>query len=328
MADAEAFKFEVNWYDQQADITRQYQLTVMQPMQGPLEATMFDIKSKRIFLKRMPIMDLRIEDLYVGSTVTINSRQLKVQAYSDPHTKNTFEARRDSVVVLTSQNSFQQLGQIIDSIEQLGLTISRLRLVNDNGPVVAMQVIGRDAELRFQQEVVNSFTPGAVRQVSPVDGNAFFEDRHKYPGTASGDHCTLCVIRPHALKAGNAGAIITSIMEAGFEISAAATLQLERAQAVELFEVYQNVVPYFSDLIASMTEAPCLALELRKELDVVEDFRRLCGTTYDVDMARHLRPGSLRARFGVDNARNGVHATDLEEDAEREVRYVFEILGN
>jgi len=326
MADSEAFKFEVVWYDQQADITRQYQLTVFQPMQGPLEASMFDVKSKRVFLKRVPIMDLRMEDLYVGSTVTINSRQLKVRAYSDPHTSTTFEARRDSLMLLTSQNSFRQLGQIVDRIEQLGLTISRLRLVGDNGPVVAMQVIGPDAELQVQQ-VINSFQPGAVREVSPVDGNTFFDNRQKYPSTAAGDHCTLCIIRPHALKAGNAGAIITSIMEAGFEISAATTVHLERAQAVELFEVYQNVVPYFSDLIASMTEAPCLALELRQEVDVVEEFRRLCGP-YDVDMARHLRPGSLRARFGVDNARNGVHATDLEEDAEREVRYVFELLAN
>lgn len=326
MADADAFKFEVTWYDQQADIIRQYQLTVFQPMQGALEASMFDTKSKRVFLKRMPIKDLRMEDLYVGSTITINSRQLKVRAYSDPHTSNTFEARRDNVVLLTSQNSFQQIGQIIDSIEQLGLTISRLRLVNDNGPVVAMQVIGADAELQFQN-VVNRFNAGAVRQVSPAEGDAFFDDKHKYPSTAACDHCTLCVIRPHALKAGNAGAIITSIMEAGFEISAATTVQLERAQAVELFEVYQNVVPFFSDLIASMTEAPCLAIELRQEVDVVEEFRRLCGP-FDVDMARHLRPGSLRARFGVDNARNGVHATDLEEDAEREVRYIFELLAN
>lgn len=244
MADADAFKFEVTWYDQQADIIRQYQLTVFQPMQGALEASMFDTKSKRVFLKRMPIKDLRMEDLYVGSTITINSRQLKVRAYSDPHTSNTFEARRDSVVLLTSQNSFQQIGQIIDSIEQLGLTISRLRLVNDNGPVVAMQVIGADAELQFQN-VVNRFNAGAVRQVSPAEGDAFFDDKHKYPSTAACDHCTLCVIRPHALKAGNAGAIITSIMEAGFEISAATTVQLERAQAVELFEVYQNVVPFF-----------------------------------------------------------------------------------
>eukprot|EP00419_Tripos_fusus_P023058 CAMPEP_0172721594 /NCGR_PEP_ID=MMETSP1074-20121228/79422_1 /TAXON_ID=2916 /ORGANISM="Ceratium fusus, Strain PA161109" /LENGTH=53 /DNA_ID=CAMNT_0013547361 /DNA_START=61 /DNA_END=219 /DNA_ORIENTATION=- len=53
MADAEAFKFEVNWYDQQADITRQYQLTVMQPMQGPLKATLRDIKAERIFCRRM-----------------------------------------------------------------------------------------------------------------------------------------------------------------------------------------------------------------------------------------------------------------------------------
>merc|ERR1712241_1412697 len=106
-----------------------------------------------------------------------------------------------------------------------------------------------------------------------------------------------------------AGKIISSIQNDGFEISAAQTFHLSRPEAEELLEGYKGVLPYYSDLVEVMTSGPCLAMELRCEKDVVERFRTLCGP-YDVDMAKHLRPNSLRARFGIDNPKNAVHSTD------------------
>ena len=37
------------------------------------------------------------------------------------------------------------------NIESGGLKIKRLRLVNDNGPVVALEVVGDDADLLWSQ---------------------------------------------------------------------------------------------------------------------------------------------------------------------------------
>ncbi|OLQ13687.1 Nucleoside diphosphate kinase 7 [Symbiodinium microadriaticum] len=93
-------------------------------------------------------------------------------------------------------------------------------------------------------------------------------------------------------------------------------LHLQRAEAAELLDVYKGVVPYHKEMVDGMSIAPMLALEVRAEDSAVV-----------AAPARHLRPQSLRARFGLDNANNGVHATDLEEDAELEVRYVFEMLA-
>lgn len=324
MADAEAFGFEVEWYDKQANLVRRYQLTVFRPQRGSLEVAMFDPKTKRSFLKRMPTADLLMEDLYVGGTITLHGRQLKIIDYSDERTRIEFEANRDCLVLVTAPDAFYQLGKIIACLEGLGLTVSRLRLVNENGPVTAMQVMGSDAEMKWET-ARNTMPAGAAQQVSVEEGHVYFEDKNLYPCTAAYDHCTLCVIRPHAVKAHAVGPIVASIMEAGFEVSAARMVHLDRAQATEFLEVYQNVMPNFSDMVSTMCEAPCLALELRKDGDVVEEFRSLCGP-YDMDMAKHLRPGSLRARYGVDNARNGVHCTDLREDAQREVRYIFEVL--
>lgn len=45
-------------------------------------------------------------------------------------------------------------------------------------------------------------------------------------------------------------------------------------------------------------------------------------------MARTLRPRTLRALFGLDKVKNGVHCTDLPEDAILEVEYFFRILDS
>ena len=57
----------------------------------------------------------------------------------------------------------------------------------------------------------------------------------------------------------------------------------------------------------------------------VEPFRQLCGPA-DPEVARVLRPNSLRARYGIDKNRNAVHCTDLQEDGTLEVNYFFQIL--
>jgi len=152
-----------------------------------------------------------------------------------------------------------------------------------------------------------------------------FSDTGRYLETAAYDNCALCIVRPHAVKAGNAGNVITSIQAAGMEVTAMKMIHLARAEAHELFEVYKGVLPYYSEIITEMISAPCIFMEVRSA-SVVEDLRRLSGP-HDVELAQHIMPDSLRAKYGTSNAKNGVHVTDLASDGELEVRYVFEILA-
>jgi len=64
-------------------------------------------------------------------------------------------------------------------------------------------------------------------------------------------------------------------------------------------------------------------MEIRQE-NVVETFRSLSGPM-DPEIAKSLRPNTLRARFGVDRVRNAVHCTDLPEDGVLESQYFFQI---
>ena len=58
---------------------------------------------------------------------------------------------------------------------------------------------------------------------------------------------------------------------------------------------------------------------------MVTCFRETAGP-WDVDMAKELRPSSIRAIFGENSVRTGVHCTDLPEDGPSECRYFFEIM--
>jgi len=130
--------------------------------------------------------------------------------------------------------------------------------------------------------------------------------------TALLNNCTCCVIKPHIVKAGLVGQIIDAILEEGFEISAMQMFNLDRPTAEEFLEIYRGVLPEFIAITEQMTTGPCIALEIRQE-NAVQAFRDLVGPM-DPEIAKNLRPNSLRARFGVDRTRNALHCTDLAED--------------
>jgi len=319
-ADATAYGFTVEWFDRQADMIREYTLTAFVPAKGNLEVAMYDQKSNRCFLKRCEMPGLTLQDMRVGATVTIHARQLKVTNYNDDRTRNALGTLHGGVCFLTVPSMFRQFGALLERLERAGLRVARLRLVNDNGPTFAVQVTGEDAQQRWTS-IARSLDEGCMQRVSESELQMYF-DRAKFPSTAAFDNCTLCLVRPHAVRDGGVGAVITSVMEAGIEVAASEMLSLSRAQAAELFDVYKGVLPYYAELIDAMTCGPCVAIEARGAPGVCEQLREVCGP-HDVDMARYLRPNSLRARLGKDNANNGVHSTDLDEDGEREVSYIF-----
>lgn len=152
------------------------------------------------------------------------------------------------------------------------------------------------------------------------------EDPAKRPmqTTAVMDNCTLCIVKPHMLREGLAGQVVDTIMEAGFEISAMEIFDLSRPVIEEFYDVYKGVLPEYLPLIEHLTNGPMLVLEVRQN-DAVSTFRDFCGP-HDPEIAKHLRPNSLRAKFGHDRVKNCVHCTDMPEDGRLEVQYFFQIL--
>lgn len=104
------------------------------------------------------------------------------------------------------------------------------------------------------------------------------------------------------------GEVIDMILEAGFEISALQMVWLDLESSKEFFDVY-SFLPEYQKIIEHSINGPSIAIEVRHDSPVVP-FRDLCGP-FDPEIARKLRPDSIRARFGIDRTRNAVHCTDL-----------------
>ena len=64
MLGQERYMFCLDWYDEQAGLIRKYTLNYF-PVTRQIE--MYDVKNERIFLKKMEIPQLCLDDFYVGA---------------------------------------------------------------------------------------------------------------------------------------------------------------------------------------------------------------------------------------------------------------------
>jgi nucleoside-diphosphate kinase len=144
--------------------------------------------------------------------------------------------------------------------------------------------------------------------------------------TAVLNNCSLCIIKPHIVKDGLLGQVIDEILQAGFEISAAELFYLSRKVIEEFYDVYKGVLPEYLPIIEHFSNGPSVALEIRQE-NAVASFREFAGPN-DPEIAKYLKPESLRAKFGLDKVKNAIHCTDLPEDGTLECEYFFSILNS
>jgi len=101
-------------------------------------------------------------------------------------------------------------------------------------------------------------------------------------------------------------------MNSEFKVTALQMFHLEKANAEEFLEVYKGVVNEYSAMVDELCSGSCIALEICYP-DEPQAFREFVGPA-DPEIARHLRPKTLRARFGMDKIKNAVHCTDLPDD--------------
>ena len=128
---------------------------------------------------------------------------------------------------------------------------------------------------------------------------------------------TFTMIKPEAVAAGNTGAILKKIEEAGFRIIAMKKVHLSKERAGEFYSVH-NERPFYSELVNYMSEAPIISAILEKE-NAVADFRGLIGSTNPADAAK----GTIRAEFAESLAKNAIHGSDSDENAIIEADFHF-----
>ena len=116
---------------------------------------------------------------------------------------------------------------------------------------------------------------------------------------------TFTMVKPEAVEAGNTGAILNKIENAGFRVVAMKKVLLSKERAGEFYAVHSER-PFYGELVDYMSSGPIIAAILEKD-NAVLDFRTLIGATDPSDAAE----GTIRAVFAESKAKNAVHGSCL-----------------
>ena len=128
---------------------------------------------------------------------------------------------------------------------------------------------------------------------------------------------TFAIIKPDAVRAGNAGKILSRIEAAGFAIGSMRLVHLTRKDAEGFYDVHRER-PFFASLTEFMSSGPCIVMALEAP-DAIRKWRALMGAT---DPAK-ANPGTLRKEFGTSIEHNATHGSDGSETAAFELEYFW-----
>jgi hypothetical protein len=92
----------------------------------------YDKKNKRTFLKRCEYPTVQLKDLFVGATVSVYSRQLKVVDYADEFTAKSYGPKRSRCLAIVLPDGYEQAGKLIAHITNqngLGAVLARVKML-------------------------------------------------------------------------------------------------------------------------------------------------------------------------------------------------------
>ena len=281
---------------------------------------------------------------------TSTARNFIITGYADTATTRAF-ASVSRAFLCVMPAALPMLGEIVTTVEG-SFTVLRMRQAllsgaasaagdGDAGMVVAFELVSSsgDCDARWEELCATTLAPaaGALRFASEQSTPPaalqkqldFFFAGASGSGASTAD-CALLVIKPHAVKEGLTGGIVDALLAAQFEIVAMDKSVLVKQEAARFLAAYNGVVDDHTGMVESFLEGPCVAIAcrigmpgMRASAAVSTKALRSFTGPYDVEIARTLRPASLRARFGRAASLNAVHCTDLPEDGVLECRFFF-----
>jgi nucleoside-diphosphate kinase len=128
---------------------------------------------------------------------------------------------------------------------------------------------------------------------------------------------TFSIIKPDAVKSGNAGNILALLESNGFRIVALRMAKLSQSQAEGFYAVHAER-PFYGSLVKFMTEGPVILMALERE-DAVKKLREVMGATNPANAAE----GTVRKLYAESIERNAIHGSDAPETAAQELQYFF-----
>lgn len=128
---------------------------------------------------------------------------------------------------------------------------------------------------------------------------------------------TLVLVKPDGVQRGLVGEVISRLERRGLRLAAARFMQVSQELAETHYAIHKGK-PFYEPLIRYITSAPVMAM-VWEGPNAVAAVRQTMGATRPLEAA----PGTLRHDFALEVGRNLTHASDLPENAIKEVELWF-----
>jgi nucleoside-diphosphate kinase len=128
---------------------------------------------------------------------------------------------------------------------------------------------------------------------------------------------TFSIIKPDAVRKGDAASILAAIEKAGFKLVAIKKISISKQQAEGFYHVH-SARPFFGSLTEFMSSGPIFPMVLEKE-NAIADLRKLMGATNPAN----AEEGTIRKQFAASIEENAIHGSDAEDTAAFEIGFFF-----
>jgi nucleoside-diphosphate kinase len=128
---------------------------------------------------------------------------------------------------------------------------------------------------------------------------------------------TFVMVKPDGVARSLVGEVIARLERKGLTLENARMLTIDDALARRHYAEHDGK-PFFGELVDFISSGPVIAMQWAGE-GAVAVVRTLVGATDPADAA----PGTIRGDFGLEIARNIVHASDSPDSAVRELGIFF-----
>jgi len=290
------------------------------------------VQDDSMLLKRIFYPDVTQSDLFIGNSFTVYNRVYLIKKYANTATTRYMQDKEVHYLCKISDDP-SSLGDIITAASSSKLIFVKARTSTSNvldfnissGDTFLQFVSVRGKNNSFLSDVKALGSSAITANILPVERISEMMAVCRVSSIID-DNCSLCIIKPHSIKAQDVGSILSAISNENFIISALFSVHLTYPMAEDIFDVYKTIFPQYSASLEQLCSGVCVCVIITGGEDVVKRFREFVGPM-NPELARNVRPQSLRARFGQTVVTNALHCTDLPEDGQLESTYIFRTIA-
>ena len=129
---------------------------------------------------------------------------------------------------------------------------------------------------------------------------------------------TAVLVKPDGLQRGLIGEIVSRFERKGLKLAGIKMVQMTDEMLEDWYQEHKDK-SFFGDLVNFVGSMPIVAM-VWEGVEAVPVVRKLVGTT----LGREAEGGSIRGDFGMSQQFNLIHASATDEDAQREVKIIFD----